>query len=107
LAGAFRAGARRVIDREDRSRCATRPWQYRNGLLRRQQNVLKLKSDITLFEELARSGEWRVEYFDDDGGCYVTIFAGPGAEWRARDYQAALQLGVLTCPARLTASFQL
>jgi hypothetical protein len=36
------------------------------------------------------SGEWRVEYFDDDGGCYVAIFAGPAAEQRARDYRDAL-----------------
>jgi hypothetical protein len=30
--------------------------------------------------------EWRVEYFDDEGGCYVTIFAGPAAEARAKTY---------------------
>ena len=36
------------------------------------------------------AGEWRVEYFDDDGGCYVAIFAGPAAEQRARDYRDAL-----------------
>jgi hypothetical protein len=32
---------------------------------------------------------------DDDGGCYVTIFAGPAAEQRARTYYAyyeALQM---------------
>jgi hypothetical protein len=29
-------------------------------------------------------------YFDRDGGCYVTIFAGPAAEERARGYHAAL-----------------
>jgi hypothetical protein len=39
--------------------------------------------------------EWRVEYFDDDGGCYVTIFAGPGAEVRAREYYDAIQSGTL------------
>jgi hypothetical protein len=32
-----------------------------------------------------------VEYFDDDGACYVTIFAGPGAEWRALHYGEALK----------------
>ena len=31
-------------------------------------------------------GDWRVEYEDDDGGCYVAVFTGPGAEQRARDY---------------------
>jgi hypothetical protein len=39
--------------------------------------------------------EWRVEYFDSDGGCYVTIFAGPIAEQRARSYQRALIDGKL------------
>ena len=39
--------------------------------------------------------EWRVEYFDDDGGCYVTIFSGPAAEARAKAYWTALQLGEL------------
>jgi hypothetical protein len=29
-----------------------------------------------LFEDKASPGPWRVEYFDDDGGCYVTVF-GP------------------------------
>jgi hypothetical protein len=29
--------------------------------------------------------------FDADGGCYVTIFAGPEAEPRARDYFKVLK----------------
>jgi hypothetical protein len=33
------------------------------------------------------------EYSDDDGGCYVTLFAGPEAERRARDYFSALRTG--------------
>jgi hypothetical protein len=37
--------------------------------------------------------EWRVGYQDDDGGCYLTIFAGPQAEPRARDYFEALKNG--------------
>ena len=41
------------------------------------------------------SGDWRVEYFDDDGACYVTMFAGPKAEKRARDYFDALKFGRL------------
>jgi hypothetical protein len=32
-----------------------------------------------------------VEYFDNDGGCYVTIFAGPEAAQRARAYFQALK----------------
>ena len=40
---------------------------------------------IAVFEDRREAGDWRVEYFDDDVGCYVTMFAGPGAERRARD----------------------
>ena len=40
-------------------------------------------------------GVWRVEYQDDDGGCYVTIFWGAAAKQRALDYFEALQLGHL------------
>ena len=39
--------------------------------------------------------DWRVEYFDEDGGCYVTIFAGPLAEQRAKAYRAALTSGLI------------
>jgi len=46
--------------------------------------------------------EWRVEYFDDDGGCYVTIFSGPAAEARAKAYWTALQLGELDIIAAAT-----
>jgi hypothetical protein len=35
--------------------------------------------------------DWRVEYFDDEGGCYVTIFSGPDAKARAFDYGAAMR----------------
>ena len=38
---------------------------------------------------------WRVEYQDDDGGCYVTIFSGAAAKQRALDSFEALQLGHL------------
>ena len=50
---------------------------------------------VALFEDRYGSGEWQVEYFDDDGGCYVTAFAGPEAERRAREYFAALKNGQL------------
>jgi hypothetical protein len=50
---------------------------------------------VAVFEGRHGSGEWRVEYFDDDGGCYVTVFAGPEAEQRAREYFAALKGGRL------------
>jgi hypothetical protein len=51
--------------------------------------------DLLVFENRVYPGEWRVEYFDDDGGCYVTIFAGPAAEQRARAYFDALKAGTL------------
>jgi hypothetical protein len=44
---------------------------------------------------------WRVEYFDNDGGCYVTIFAGPEPERRARDYFRAMKAGPLKIIARV------
>jgi hypothetical protein len=47
--------------------------------------------DVKLLEDRDKNGEWRVEYFDDDGGCYVTIFAGPMAQARARAYYGALK----------------
>ena len=49
-----------------------------------------MNDEIQVFENRTVPGQWRVEYFDDDGGCYVTIFAGPAAEQRARDYGDAL-----------------
>ena len=55
-----------------------------------------IESEIKVFEDRITSGEWRVEYFDDDGGCYVAIFAGPAAEQRARDYRDALSARLLT-----------
>ena len=48
-------------------------------------------ADVWLVEDRNASGIWRVEYQDDNGGCYVTIFAGPVAERRARTYYEALQ----------------
>jgi hypothetical protein len=50
---------------------------------------------VTVIEDSDGNGDWRVEYFDDGGGCYVTVFAGPKAEQRARDYFQALKFGRL------------
>jgi hypothetical protein len=50
-------------------------------------------ADVDVQEDREHPGEWRVEYSDDDGGCYVTLFAGPEAERRARDYFNALRSG--------------
>jgi hypothetical protein len=58
-------------------------------------SVSPFHGEVSVNEDRHGSGEWRVEYFDDDGGCYVTIFAGPASERRARDYFASLKSGRL------------
>ena len=39
-----------------------------------------------VFEDRETSGQWRDEWFDDDGGCEVEIFTGPDARTRALRY---------------------
>jgi hypothetical protein len=57
---------------------------------------MAIESEISVFEDREEDSDfWHVEYSDDDGGCYVTVFAGPAAERRARDYCEALKAGVL------------
>ena len=56
-----------------------------------RNGTLRLDSKIQVFEDRDSKSDWRAEYFDDDGGCYVTIFAGPFAEKRAREYAEALK----------------
>jgi hypothetical protein len=51
--------------------------------------------EIVLAQDRFAPNDWRVEYFDDDGCCYVTVFAGPAAEARARLYFGALKSGKL------------
>jgi hypothetical protein len=48
-------------------------------------------AEVSVNEDRDGTGEWRVEYFDNHGGCYVTIFAGPEAAQRARAYFQALK----------------
>jgi hypothetical protein len=60
-------------------------------------------SEVSVQEDRYENGEWRIKYFDADGGCYVTIFAGPEAEKRARNYFQALKAKWLkTIRARTT-----
>ena len=62
------------------------------------KNILRndeAPQDLALAEDLVIPGEWLVEYFDDDGADYVTIFTGQEAEARARDYRDALKEGRL------------
>jgi hypothetical protein len=42
-----------------------------------------------------RDGAWCVEYFDQAGRSYVTVFVDPQTEPRARDYFDALRSGKL------------
>ena len=59
-------------------------------------SVNAFHGEVSVNEDRFGTGEWRVEYFDDDGGCYITIFAGPAAERRARDYFISLKSGRLS-----------
>jgi transglutaminase-like putative cysteine protease len=52
-----------------------------------------VQREVSVHED--RDGAWCVEYFDEDGHSYVTVFVGPRAETRARDYFDALRTGRL------------
>ncbi len=39
-----------------------------------------------VFEDRDTSGQWRVEWFDDDGACELEIFNGPDAHRQALRY---------------------
>ena len=64
--------------------------------LERRDRFVDPSVNVSVNEDRSGTSEWRVEYFDDDGGCYVTIFAGPAAERRARDYFTSLKSGHLS-----------
>ncbi len=51
--------------------------------------------DLALAADLEFEGAWRVEYFDSDGACYITIFTGQEPEPRARDYYDTIERGVI------------
>ena len=51
---------------------------------------MPIGSEILIFQDPTERGTFRVEYFDDKGECYLTMFTGPAAERRARDYVLAL-----------------
>ena len=56
--------------------------------------------EVIVFADREGGPEWHVEWFDSDGGCYVTVFDGPLAEQRARAYFGALKSGALD-PSRV------
>jgi hypothetical protein len=39
-----------------------------------------------VFEDRGTPGQWRVEWFDDDGRCELEIFTGPTARRQALRY---------------------
>jgi hypothetical protein len=57
-------------------------------------NVDSDEAEVSIGEDRDQPGEWRVEYFHRSDG-YVTIFAGPMAEQRARAYFDMLKSGAL------------
>jgi hypothetical protein len=49
------------------------------------------EAEVIVAEDRNEPGEWRVEWCDEADVCYVTYFAGPIAEERARAYFSALK----------------
>jgi hypothetical protein len=54
------------------------PRKLRHG----EEEFRRCQSEQIIFPDRLYSEEWRVEWFDDDGGCDVAIFAGPNAQIR-------------------------
>jgi hypothetical protein len=51
--------------------------------------------EVSVHPDCEGGSHWLVEWGDSDGGCYVTVFDGPMAEQRAREYFGALKSGRL------------
>lgn len=47
--------------------------------------------NLMLAEDMEHPDLWRVEWFDNGGRAYITVFAGPSAGERARDYHDAIK----------------
>ena len=45
--------------------------------------------EVRLFPDRLDPRDWRVEAFDEDGGCEIAVFSGPNAEGRARRFAKA------------------
>jgi uncharacterized membrane protein len=58
-----------------------------------KDRVMLGSTEVILAQDRFAPSDWRVEYFDDNGCCYVTVFAGPAAGARARVYFDALKNG--------------
>src|SRR2546430_8663668 len=62
-------------------------------MMAKKQSRLEPRN-LALAADLEFEGAWRVEYFDSDGACYITIFTGQAPELRARYYDA-IERGVI------------
>jgi hypothetical protein len=80
-----------IICRRDSAFNSARIARMNNGERYEDRSVKSGLREVAVHEECKGNGDWWVEYFDDDGGCYVTIFSGPECEARARDYFHALK----------------
>jgi hypothetical protein len=47
---------------------------------------MTVQDEIHVFPDKELSDTWRVEIFDEDGGCAITVFIGANPEGRARRY---------------------
>jgi hypothetical protein len=88
-----------MIDRPNRPRTlkevAAPQYAADRERLERAEHLMVPTREVTIIEDQARNGDWRVEYFGRDSAGYVTIFTGPKAERRARDYFQALKSGAV------------
>jgi hypothetical protein len=50
---------------------------------------------VSVHPDCEGGSHWFADWFDSDGGYYVTTFDGPMAEQRAREYFDALKSGRL------------
>src|SRR3977135_568514 len=57
--------------------------------LERAEHLMDPTHEVTIIEDQARNGDWRVEYFGRDSAGYVTIFTGPEAAESARLFPGA------------------
>jgi hypothetical protein len=62
------------------SRIAAAGEEEGEATLVRQEDC-RMAEPAKVFEDRETPGQWRVEWFDDDGGCELEIFTGPTA-WR-------------------------
>jgi hypothetical protein len=56
----------------------------------------QLPRNLMLAKDAEHPDLWRIEWFDSHGRAYITVFAGPSASERERDYRDAIKDGRLT-----------